>query len=330
MARIAWPLALPLVALLATSAPQEPRTIGKLGAAGTFFYPAFAGQQDHVVAQVAGENISGEMYGRYLAARLGTRYLEDLAFEIALARECKARGLARGAPTLARGVAAAQLRESGRTANDDLDASLQRRFANDALRKQRSEALVRADRLADPEALRAVFNHRFGQDGVRVRVRQILVSFAATRRRLLAAGLTADEDQVEQEARARAQSIHDSLANSEFTTLLPESDDTTTRRMLRQPNQAAEAGFLPGYNYRRYGSSFADAVRGLAVGQISAPVRSDTGLHLIRLVERKVTKFQDVKDTVRKELSARKSSQAERTALRRALLDKYGFQPKYQ
>ena len=317
----------PLAALLASSAPQEPRTIGSLAAAGTFFYPTYADDKDRVLAEIADEKITGELYGRYLAARFGTRYVEDLAFELALARECKKRRLARGAPTLARGVAAAQLRNSGRVAKDDPDASLQRRFANEALQEQRVNALIRAQWLADPEELRAVFDHRFGKDGVRVRVRHILVSFADTRRRMRIAGRSGSEFDI---ARERAESIHEDLQGTDFVDLLERSDDRATRRLLKMPNQRAEAGFLPDYNYRRYGNEFADAVRGLGVGEFSTPVRSNTGYHLIQVTKRTITKFENVEAAVRRELGARKPSQRERAQLRRALLRDNDFSIKQQ
>ncbi|MHC4079321.1 MAG: peptidylprolyl isomerase, partial [Planctomycetota bacterium] len=91
------------------------------------------------------------------------------------------------------------------------------------------------------------------------------------------------------------------------------------------PARKAQAGFLAGYNYRRYGQGFADTVRSMEVGEVSAPVESTIGLHLVQLVDRKTTKLEDVEAALREELGRGRARPSEARALRRALLAKYRF-----
>ena len=170
---------------------------------------------------------------------------------------------------------------------------------------------------------------RGGVGGHRVRVRQVLVSFATTKDRLAAAGKETDDASVRADARKRSQTLRGELASdNDFEGLLDRSDDRTTRRLLKDPARKAQAGFLDGYNYQRYGEGLAEAVRGLGVGEVSAPVRSTTGYHLVQLVDRKTTKLADVAAALRKELGRGPAKPAEVMALRKALLAKYGFRPR--
>ena len=98
---------------------RQSRRVGRLDASQAFYYPPFAAGADHVLVRTKDGLIDSATYLRYLAARLGTRYLEDLAFDFVLAKECKARGLAKSAPLLARSTAARRLHESGRKQIDD-------------------------------------------------------------------------------------------------------------------------------------------------------------------------------------------------------------------
>lgn len=312
------PTALILGALLCAAA-QDPatRSLGSLDASGAFFEPGFAAQPDAVLADLDGGAVAAATYLRYLAARLGTEHLEDLAFELALARECEARGLARNAPLLARSAAARRFAESDRRATDDPDGTLQRRFANDALAQLRAEALVQADRVIPLPTVRTLFESRFGIDGKQVRWRHVLVSFTATEQRLQAAGVVADRAAVEAAARERAQLLHGRhLAGASFAELQRESDEQS------------RAALLSGHDARRYGADCAAALDELQPGQVSKPLASRYGLHLIELVERKVTAFADVEQALRRELGAGPASPAETLALRRALLAKYHFKPR--
>ncbi len=329
MVRQAHRLGVPLlgIALVACAQGSNPSTqSGRLDPTQAFYYPAFGAQPKQVLAETAAGSIDAQTYLRYLTARHGTRFVEDLAFDILLARECKARGLAKSAPLLARSTAASRFHESGRRQSNDLDGSLRRKFANEALRELRIDALVAADRATDDNAMRALFDRRYGVGGQRVQVRQILVSLAATKDRLAAAGENTDHAAVRAAARKRAQALHAELVlGSDFASLLSRSDDRTTRRLLRDPARKARAGFLEGYNYQRYGDSFANAVRAMDIGAFSAPLESTVGYHLVHLVDRNTTRFADVAAALKTELGRGPAKPSEALGLRKALLAKYRF-----
>ena len=115
--------------LLAGCAEQRYRGMGSIDRTRAFYYPGFAKRGNAELGKVAGIPIDAATYLRYLAGRFGTRYIEDLAFDMALERECRARGLARSAPVLARSTAAMRIKESGRSSGSDPDYTLQRKPA---------------------------------------------------------------------------------------------------------------------------------------------------------------------------------------------------------
>jgi len=286
----------------------------RLDSTRAFYAPQWTGEPTQVLAETNAGAIHADAYLRYLGTRLGERHLEELAFDFVLARECEARGVLRSAPILARSMTARRLQASGRSAKHDPSGSLRARFATEALRQLRVDALVGAAREVDEAALRSLFDHRYGVDGVRVRLRQILIASDSPR---------------QQDPRDRARELRERLRQGEsFETLLRESDDRTTRRLLRDPERAAEAGIIEGYNYRRYGDQFAATVRSLDVGETCDPVESSVGYHLIQVLHRKVTKFENVGGALRKELGGGKAKKSEVDALRRRLLEKYGFEVK--
>lgn len=320
-----WRVVLLLTGLLFTPLPSQERGgYGRLDGSGAFFFPPFAADPDHVLLETSAGPVETSTYLRYLAAHEDTRHLEELAFDFVLARECESRRLLRSAPVLARGLATRRLHDSGRRTDDGGDSELRRKFANEALRQLRIEAIVRANRKIDEVELRALFERRYGVGGIRAELRQVLVSFAATRRRLARAGRAADPAAVREAARTRATELHGRLgASVAFAQLLGESDDRGTRQQLKDPVRAAAAGLVSGYDQQRYGSSFTTAVQLLAIGEISPPVETTAGFHVVKLISRQATRFEDVADALRRQMSPGRVSPAEVSALRATLLEKY-------
>lgn len=311
-----------VLATVGGDVPQERPGVGTLDPSGAFFHPSWGKGAEGVVAQTRDGPVRAPTYLRYLAARLGRRHVEDLVFDELLARECKERKLARSAPLLARSLATQRYHGAGRDVGSDPNGDIRRKFANEELRRLRSHALVGADRAVDPEAIEELFNRRHGVGGYKVAVRQVLVSLKATRRRL--GGPAATAAAVDVAARARAERLRKRLANgAEWTDVLGESDDRSTRSLLRDPGRRDRAGFLDGYNYRRYGPSFAAVVRGLDVGAVSDPVKTDTGYHVVLVVSREVTRLKDALAGLREELRARAASPAETARLKKSLFEKY-------
>lgn len=283
----------------------------RLHSSGAFFTAVKASVDANAATPIvsfgAGE-ITPAMIADFGGGRSGPRILENLAFAMALARACEELDLARSAPTLARSEATQQSTDGGPP-----DSPARARRATEALRDLRVVALVGAARARDEDALRALFEHRYGESGVRVRVRHVLSS---------------ERMSSPQTAAERAAELRRSLTNgATFDDLLARSHDRTTRRLLRDPKRRAEAGLLPNYNYHRFGEAFAAAVRGLDVGEVSAPVKSSVGVHLIELAARTVTKLEDVAPALRRQLAGGKARSSEVLALRAQLLDQYGFEP---
>lgn len=311
--------------LVAASADQERSAgLGKLDRSGAFFHPSYASAPDGPLVETAGEPIDAATYLRYLSARFGKRFAADMTFDVLLARECKARGLVRTAPLMARSAASARTHATGRDADSARGDDLRRKFAIEELRRLRVNALVGLRRASDPARIEELFNRRYGVGGHKVVIRQILVSFAATEAREAAAGRSTDPAALEAAAKRRADDLRRrARAGDAFTDLLSASDDRTTRRMLRDSRRAERAGIVEGYNYRRYGEAFAEAVRSLEVGAVSRPVKTDIGYHIIELVDRKITKVEDVIGKIQSELRAKAASQSETMALRGHLFEKH-------
>jgi len=294
--------------LVASAAAQTLR----LDATGAFFTDRPSNNNPTVVATTTVGKITDASFSSYAGDRKSALMLENLVFDFLLGKECAARGLARTAPTLARSLAMRRAFESLSNDGQAIGGSLAR-YATDELRSLRLRELVGASRSIDKDALLARFHHRYGVDGVRVRVRHILCT---------------DDMSKPQTAMQRAKALHQRLlAGESFEALLKQSHDRVARRMLRNPKRRHNAGFLAGYNYHRYGEDFASVVRKLEVGAISEPVVSESGVHIVQVVTRKVTELEKVLASLRLELGGGKARSSEVLAVRRELLAKYNFQP---
>ncbi len=285
-----------------------------------FFHP---GVDDEPVFETSVGSLDGAAYGRYLVSRFGSRHVEDLAFDFVLARECEARGILRSAPMLARSMAAQRVRSFG---PQGVDPWLRARFTTEALRQLRVDALIGAERQVDESAMQALFDHRYGVGGVRAKVRQLLVSFQSTRARMDTTGVVPTDEIVAEEARTRIDALAARVRQgASLLDLMGETDDRSARWQFVKSSERASAGILPKYNYVRYGDAFAEAVRTLEVGEVSGVVRSDTGFHLIELLDRTITKREDVEAVLRHELGGGRASAVEVKALRDRLLEKYEY-----
>ena len=299
-------LALVVVGVLAAGdGYQDPRGRDHLDPSAAFFYPSLASGVG-VVAELGEEPIDAATYLRYLAARLGASAVEDLAFDLALARECTARNLLRSAPTLARGLAVRRLADSGRT---DPDGGLRRRYLNEALRQLRVDALVRADRVVTEGEVRALFERRYGPGGVSVRVRHIAVTLVATRKHL---GAGAESGAVVAAARSRLAGLARRLADgARFAKRLAESD--------------GRGDVLDEAAMARFGRPFRQGVVDLEPGEVSGPVQTRIGFHLIQLIDRRETRLSEVTVSLRSALVSGPATAGEERRLRRALLEKHRF-----
>jgi outer membrane protein assembly factor BamB len=288
----------------------------RLDASGAFFTERAASNNAAVAGTTTVGVLSNDSFTSYAGDRKSPRVLENLAFDYLLAHECQAKGVARTAVVLARSMAMRFSLESQQSPTGEAIGGSLARYATDQLRDLRIRELVGARRSIDKESLLARFHHRYGVDGVRVRVRHILCT---------------DERSKPQTAQQCADALRERLQNgASFDDLLKLSHDRLTRRLLRAPRRRSNAGVLAGYNYNRYGDAFTAVVRSLEVGAISQPVTSETGCHLVQVLDRKVTKLESVAASLRLELGGGKARSSEILALRRELLLKYKFEANYR
>lgn len=280
-----------------------------------------------VVRLPDGLQVTVAEYREHLHRAIGSARVAELLYDRLLARELHGRDL-QALPQAVRDVLAdperavdrrhreivatehggdrarwlASLRRIGHTEQDARDAD-----RDLLLRDARVTALVMLERVPDERALRRVFEHAYGVDGQRVTVRHVLASFADARRELASAARSrpVDDARVEALARARIERAHEQLAGGAAF-------------------EALGAVEVPDYNYQQYGTPFATAVRALAVGAISTPVRSDLGWHLIRVDSRVTTRFEDVRDAVAAQRAGEPASLGEQRALRERLFRQSG------
>ncbi|MGK0205679.1 MAG: hypothetical protein ACI9S9_004770, partial [Planctomycetota bacterium] len=288
----------------------------RLDASGAFFTERAAGSDTATAATTTTGVLTNDSFTSYAGDRKSPRVLENLAFDYLLARECEAKRVARTASTLARSMAMRFSLESTQSPTGAAIGGSLARYATDQLRDLRIRELVGARRSINKEALLARFHHRYGQGGVRVRVRHILCT---------------DERSKPQTAQQHAASLRARLQDGvSFDELLKFSHDRLTRRLLRDPRRRDDAGVLAGYNYNRYGDAFTAVVRSLEVGAVSQPVISETGCHLVQVLDRKETKLSSVAASLQLELGGGKARSSEILTLRRELLAKYRFQTKHR
>lgn len=297
-----------LLGLWLLSGTQDGRRPTALDPSGAFYTAPWA-LPGGVVAESSLGPIDFATYARYRVGEPDPGRLADLAFDLFLEAECKERGLARSAVALARGMVTQRLVGSGRSLEESAPA-LRRRFLTEALRKQRVDALIMADRVVGEGEVRALFERRYGIDGERLVLRHLLAS----------------GQRAEQRVAAWQQAL--AAADVDLWSLLAQSDDPRTRRQLADPAQRERAGLLDRSAAYRYGTTLLEAARGLEPGGAwSEPVRTRRGLHLVQLVQRQVTNYVEHQESLRRELRHGAPSPGEVADLRERLFTKYRYLP---
>jgi hypothetical protein len=245
-----------------------------------------------------GDSLPLKAYQSYLLAKSGRAEQRAYFFDLCLARACDEKKLASNALQQARKKAQKELEGRGRRFSPQLEEDLLTRFTVLFLHEIRLKALAPTMRKVSNQALRQVFDQVYGVDGLRARVRHVLVSFVGTRELLRKElGREPTEPELQREAQTRIKALAKKWEKSQdFAQILPFSDDPTTQTLLQDPRYKEQAGEIPGYNFQRFGIRFAEAVRRLKKGGVSPPVRSSHGWHLIQLLGLKKTKFKDVRE----------------------------------
>jgi len=122
--------------------------------------------------------------------------------------------------------------------------------------------------------------------------------------------LVATEDRSDAEARARAEELKALIdGGAAFRTVASEQSD--------DQGAAAQGGDLGCGSRGRFPEAFEDAAYGLEVDEVSDPVRTQFGYHLIRLDDRNAAEYRDVIDSVRQRIITSLATDADVTVDRR-------------
>ena len=295
-----------------------------------------AAQQDQAVpegvAAILGDRlvITMEEYATYLIRKSGRKPLEELMVLRLLENRAAELGLQVGEQSFAedaetswnemvevrhRGDETAMLRELSDSGFDR--AGYLANLAEMRRREALESAIVMATREATDELLQARFESDYGQGGVRVEVRHMLIAPSREKARLSRAGTP-----LEQLTGPRIQEAVDARA-ADFARRLRAGEDFAELAKLESDDLSAKqtGGFLPGYNYQRYGEVFAEAVRAAEVGQLVGPIETPAGRHLLEVTERTVTEFEAVSGELVQAVLTADVSPMERYQLRRSLLE---------
>jgi hypothetical protein len=268
-----------------------------------------------------------EEYVQYLVATLGKSKLDEYVDRLLLDDEARSQGIQvepreveaaveerveRTIKSLYQGSKEAYAEALGkrRTTLDEEKAKLRQELYYDGIWKQ----LVLTARDVSEEEVRRTFDRTYGDGGVQYVLRHILVST-----RGLGTPRTEKEGKEGEgaavvrrtpgEARDRAEKILGEIRGGlAFTQAVKQySDDSLTRR---------NDGRIPHYRKGAYGEKFDAAVAGLTREKpLSEVVESPRGYHLIELVEKRVTRLEDVKAEVEKSVRERAPTTGERQKL---------------
>jgi peptidyl-prolyl cis-trans isomerase C len=114
---------------------------------------------------------------------------------------------------------------------------------------------------------------------------------------------TGEKDLTQDEALAKAQEIRKKLlAGASFSDMAKaESDDT---------GSGAQGGSLGTFGHGQMVAEFEKAAFSEPIGQISEPIKTKFGYHLLKVEERKTKTFEETKDTLTKELKPKAAQEA--------------------
>jgi peptidyl-prolyl cis-trans isomerase D len=137
------------------------------------------------------------------------------------------------------------------------------------------------DLQADEAALKAAFEARKG-DTTEFKARHILFK--------------AEGDAQFQEATAKAQLLRERLVKGQ-------DFGKAAEELSEDPSAKGNGGDLGWFNASKMVKPFSDAAAAMKVGEISQPVRTQFGVHLIKLEGRREKKFEDVKAELAREIA---------------------------
>lgn len=274
-----------------------------------------------VVARVGDQEITVEQYKDFLYQRLGKRPLNQLTDQVLVQQTAAEYGITFDPAAV---EAAFEERMQQNLANRDLAtfeamlletgqdlASFQHNLRSDLRHEQLLDGLVMATRVATDERIQAQFDAQYGQGGIRLRLRHVLVMPHFLRAERIRGGANAkDIDLAEMDAEAQAlieRCSADFASGASFEDLVAQySHDQVS---------LPRGGELTNYRPGLYGPSFTEAVMALQAGEVSGVVKSGAGYHLVQLVERTETRLEDVRAKLVQEVMEAEPSWQEREQL---------------
>jgi hypothetical protein len=181
------------------------------------------------------------------------------------------------------------------------------------------DLIIRATRTVQEADLQLAFEQEFGEGGVKVEVRHLMMNRAQLKAGLIKTGTpanTLDNDTLDQMIATQMATLKAQIqAGADFEALArAESYDLSAKQ---------NGGLIPGYNYKHYGPAFADAVRAADVGELVGPLASQAAVHLLRVESRVVTTLEEARPALTAMLLAAPVEFPERAALRRRLLSEH-------
>ncbi len=285
-----------------------------------------------VIAKVGDTLVQKSDYLDFLYLRLGKRPVEEYVADLLVQEEAKAYGISLSDAQLEEMASEREKTERealqegeflDRLRREGKDLAMYRALIREELRREYlTGELVRATRVVTDERLHQEFEREYGLEGLKLKVRHVLVMPNVLRADRIRAGAKPNEIDVNQlkgEARELAEAARQRLADGEdFAAVAASaSHDRVTRD---------DGGELRNYNGRLYGPAFRGAVEGLEVGGLSAVVETGAGYHVIQLVSRTETKLEDVRADLTQAILESEPTWQERSALVQSLRGKAKIQ----
>jgi parvulin-like peptidyl-prolyl isomerase len=263
-----------------------------------------------VVAQVDDVQIQLEAYKDFLWKRHGKRQLNQMIDHVLVKQAALDYGITLDKTALQQAFDARMeqnqkgrsledfrnsLREAGQTYEHFLD-----NLRADLAHEQLLDQLVLATRVPTDQRIQRAFDAKYGAGGVKVRIRHILVMPHFLRAEKIRAGAKPaeiDAQKMKGEARALADACSNELVGgADFSEMVAKYSHDQVSRQTQ--------GELPSYRPGLYGPAFTAAVSEQSVGQNSAVLESGAGYHIVQVMERKITKLEDVRANLVDEVMA--------------------------
>ncbi len=288
---------------------------------------AGSGLPPGVVARVNGRDITLEEYVGYLLASIGRSRLDEYVNRLLVEEKARASGVsvepseveAAVQETIERTIRSQYrgerqtyleaLRRRNRTLEEETSRLRQELYYDMLL----DRLIVQSRKISEEDVVRR-FEELHGENGVQYAIRHILVSTRPVAGSGDAEGPgTGLVRRTPKEARERAEKARQEiLAGLPFAEAVRRySDDAYTRR---------QEGRIPRYRGKMFGEKFHAAVESLTPEKpLSEVVESPRGYHVVELVEKRVTKLEDVRSEIEAWLKTAPPTPRERQEALRAL-----------